>query len=407
MAEASLKLGGSWGVKEGSLLGFNDENGNYKPIPFDFTRATTATRVNRDGLIEEVQSGVPRIDFTGDGSLLLEPQRTNSITKSEDFSTTWGKTNVTVSADAAISPDGTQNADKLVETNSLDFHFVSFGTTINAEPTVFSFYAKAGERTSVSAFLSQSGNVGANFDLSAETATANGTGNTASIESVGNGWYRCIVINDGSADLNNSVRIGIQNGALDSYQGDGTSGVYIWGAQLEINESYPTSYIPTSGSAVTRNADVCNNGGDSNTFNDSEGVLYAEMSALADDGTHRTISINNTVSNRVFLQFRSSVGQVNSGVVVGGSLQGSAMNYSISQTSNIKIAIKYKLNDFALWVNGIEVGTSTGNVFTSNTLNDLSFDSGDGAEDFYGNCKEIRVYNTALTDTELQELTTI
>ena len=405
MAEASLKLGGDWATKDGSLLGFNDQNGNYKPIPFDFTRATTATRVNRNGLIEEVQAGVPRIDFLDnpDGSLKLEPQRTNSITRSEDFNITWGKNDVTVSADATISPDGTQNADKLVETNTLAFHFVSFGTTINAEPTVFSFYAKAAERTSVSAFLSQSGNVGANFDLSAETATANGTGNTASIESVGNGWYRCIIINDGSADLNNSVRIGIQNGALNSYQGDGTSGIYIWGAQLEINESYPTSYIKTSGSAVTRNADACNNA--ETTFNDSEGVLYAEFKN-EDTTNYRLISISDgTDNNRIFLGTRLTTGYIYYFVISGGSTQASYITTDLASDFT-KVAVKYKANDFAFWINGIEVSTdSSGSTPTG--LDVLQFNGGSGIWDFYGNCKEVRVYNTALTDTELQELTTI
>ena len=85
----TLKLGeGTWGTKEGSLLAYNDENRNYKPLPFDFTRAGTATVVNRSGLIETVQSGIPRIDFSDDanGALLLEPQSTNLITYSEDFS---------------------------------------------------------------------------------------------------------------------------------------------------------------------------------------------------------------------------------------------------------------------------------------------------------------------------------
>jgi hypothetical protein len=81
---ATLKLGDrKWATKEGSLLAYNDENNNYKPLPFDFTRASSATRVNKQGLIETVASGVPRIDFTdANGALLLEPQRTNLITQS-------------------------------------------------------------------------------------------------------------------------------------------------------------------------------------------------------------------------------------------------------------------------------------------------------------------------------------
>jgi hypothetical protein len=82
---ATLKLGDrKWATKEGSLLAYNDENNNYKPLPFDFTRASSATRVNKQGLIETVASGVPRIDFTdANGALKLEPQRTNLITQSE------------------------------------------------------------------------------------------------------------------------------------------------------------------------------------------------------------------------------------------------------------------------------------------------------------------------------------
>lgn len=78
----TLKFGnGQWASKEGSVLAYNDENNNFKPLPFDFTRASGATRVNKDGLIEVVGSDEPRIDFSNDanGALLLEPSRTNFI----------------------------------------------------------------------------------------------------------------------------------------------------------------------------------------------------------------------------------------------------------------------------------------------------------------------------------------
>ena len=88
---ATLKLGDrKWATKEGSLLAYNDENNNYKPLPFDFTRASSATRVNKQGLIETVASGVPRIDFTdANGALLLEPQRTNLFFPSSNSSTNF------------------------------------------------------------------------------------------------------------------------------------------------------------------------------------------------------------------------------------------------------------------------------------------------------------------------------
>ena len=76
----TLKFGaGQWATKEGSTLAYNDENDNYKPLPFTFTRASNATVVNKAGLIETVGNGIPRIDFLGNtqGALKLEPQRTN------------------------------------------------------------------------------------------------------------------------------------------------------------------------------------------------------------------------------------------------------------------------------------------------------------------------------------------
>ena len=116
----TLKFGnGTWATKKGSTLAFNDEDGNYKPLPFTTTRATSATRVNKEGLIEVVENDRPRIDYTDSakGVLLLEPQRTNLFTYSEDFSNAdWSKTNVTLVSDNGVSPDGTSNSDLIYPT---------------------------------------------------------------------------------------------------------------------------------------------------------------------------------------------------------------------------------------------------------------------------------------------------
>ena len=110
----TLNLGtdGNWAVKKDSLLGYNSENNNYKPLPFDFTRASSATVVNKAGLIETVGSGEPRIDFKDDakGALLLEPSRTNLLQYSEDFtSTEWTKNSISTPIADSISPDGSLN----------------------------------------------------------------------------------------------------------------------------------------------------------------------------------------------------------------------------------------------------------------------------------------------------------
>ena len=125
-----LKFGnGTWATKKGSTLAYNDENNNYKPLPFSFTRDSIATRVNKEGLIEVVSNDVPRIDYTdsADGVLLLEPSRTNKATYSEDFSQSfWTKSNANVVSGFA-SPDGNNNAYKLVEDATNSSHFIRSG----------------------------------------------------------------------------------------------------------------------------------------------------------------------------------------------------------------------------------------------------------------------------------------
>jgi hypothetical protein len=405
----TLKFGsGQWATKVGSTLAYNDENGNFKPLPFNFTRSTGGTRVNKDGLIEVVTNNKPRIDFLNDsnGALLLEPQRTNLALYSEQFDNAgWSKTGVGVTANDSTSPDGNTNADKL---------FNSVGTTGFASQTISlvsstiysgSVFAKNAGRNSLFVLFSGSGgSASCTFDLTTLTTTPSG-GVTAKIEDYGGGWYRCSVVFTATSTGASAFRI-----YPTSTTGDGTSGVYLWGAQLEVG-SYATSYIPTQGAiaGVTRVAESCNGAGNDQVFNDSEGVLFAEISALANDSTKRRITINNdSSSNFVQLEYRPTTNTIQVGVFNGAS-----QGYFTELISNItlfnKIAYSYKLNEFKLYVNGIQLGVTinSGSVFLNGTLKNLSFDNGAGSDTFYGNVKQIQYYNTALTDAELQALTTI
>jgi len=186
---------------------------------------------------------------------------------------------------------------------------------------------------------------------------------------------------------------------------------YIYGAQIESNASYPTSYIPNhSGTgSVTRGADVCGDAGDASTFNSTEGVLFAEIAALADDGTYRLmniIDVSNT-NNFIYLGYKNDSNTIRTRIEVGG-IASTDMEYVLSnETEFNKIAVKWKTNDFALWVNGVEVATdSSGVSFTANTLDKLSFDRNGGLE-FNGKVNALQVYKEALTDAELATLTTI
>jgi hypothetical protein len=181
--------------------------------------------------------------------------------------------------------------------------------------------------------------------------------------------------------------------------------IEVWGFQLEKG-SYATSYIPTNGEVggVTRSADAAN--GAEATFNDSEGVLYANIAALADDLTFRHITISDgTNSNIVQLRYRSTSNVLQSLLYVGGvgEVYGVTLN---DITTSSKAALKYKENDVAFWVDGFErVVDSSASTFSDGTLDTLRFERGDGAFDFYGKTKEAMTFNEALSDSELEALT--
>ena len=242
------------------------------------------------------------------------------------------------------------------------------------------------------------------FDLTNGVIITQGGSNliSANIEFYGNGWYRCSITFTAQFSFIPSY-FAVQNGSLDYYTGDGTSGIYIWGAQLELG-SYPTSYIVSnSGLDTTRVAETANNSGDASTFNDSEGVLMAEISALANDSSTRVITISDGTNNERVQLFYIGSNQIASNVTDGGVGQASMIS-SVNILNNNKFAFKYKLNDLALWSNGFKVSVDT--VATMPTgLNTLSYDNGIGASVFYGNTKQIQYFDSALNDSELETLT--
>ena len=153
----------------------------------------------------------------------------------------WVKTSLNVTANAAVAPDGTMTADKLIAVASNSFHFADQTVAMGAVAHTASAYFKAAEYTTASIFLTQLGNNGAVFDLNAGTVSSvTGTGNTAAITPAGNGWYRCSVTNNGSADIVDTVRFGPQNGSIAAFTGDGTSGILFWGGQLELGTTATT-----------------------------------------------------------------------------------------------------------------------------------------------------------------------
>lgn len=373
---ATIKYGDTkWAVKDGNTLGYNDEN-RFKPVPFDFTRNSIGTRVDRNGLIETIGNNIPRIDFTDntDGHLLLEPQSTNLVTYSEDFSEwTLGSNSTLTYESDVVAPDGSLGVYRLTNlaTSSTFIQSPSFSSS---NPLTVSLYVKS----------TGSGNDNFNFYT--------GATNISDLKTATSEWQRFDYTADGS-----SMYI-INSG--DTYASD----IYIWGGQAEAL-SYPTSYIPTNGSTVTRDAETCTNAGNSTLINSTEGVLYAEIAALSTTDGSGNISLSDgTGNNRIYIYYLvddaiSVIHNINSsGAVIN--------NFTLSDiTSYTKIATRWGNSKFSVWINGTEVLDVAASNFTSNTLDLLNLAKPDGTGQLQGKCKALTVFNTALTDAELTELT--
>jgi hypothetical protein len=326
-------------------------------------------------------TNLPRIDYTdGEGSLLLEPQSTNLITYSEDFSQ-WIPNDFTANSETTIAPDGNQ-------VNGYDFGdgfiYINTANLDGSSSYTNSIYIKANKSATIGM---RKGGAGSNFNDSAINLTTD--------------WVR--FESTSVAQTTNNGRLLLDNRAVNGY-GVADLKVFIWGAQLE-QQSYATSYIPTNGSTVTRLADVCNNSGNSDLINSTEGVLYSEF-YLDANSTEKWISLSDgTSTNRIIIYttsantFRVYVQNSNGGQVDFTS------PFTFSQYN--KVAFKYKQNDFALFINGVKLGTDTNGGVPSG-LDRLNFSDANGTTNpFIGNVKCVAVFKEALSDTELQKLTTI
>jgi hypothetical protein len=383
---------------------------------FTFTRSGNATRVNSDGLIELVSTNVPRLNYplidgvvNGCPSLLLEPQRINLVQYSEDFSQGyWSKTRIQTPYIAdVVSPTGELNAYTL-EISSGEVNGGGIFRAISVSGTnSISIFAKKKNTKYLIIGDENFNNDGVWFDLeNGLVATEYGLAN-GSIENYGNGWYKCIMTYTKTSSLSKFIYFSNIDGTSNNGVVGGDS-VYIWGAQLEQG-SYPTSYIPNFGTAlgVTRSAETCNNAGDVNTFNDSEGVLFAEISGLVESSVARVISIGEGLNyeNGIIMSFDTSDNLIKYRVRSNNVTTVDISKAGVNRTLNHKISLKYNVNDFALWIDGFKVSSvSSGAVPLS--LSKLQFsDMNVSSAPFYGNTKQIQYFPTSLTDSELETLT--
>ena len=358
-------------------------------------------------------ANVPRLDYLNSSCprLLLEPQRTNLATYSEQFNNAaYTPLNITVIANNTISPSGTTSADKVIPTTSNTFHLINSNNATSSGNYTFSLFVKAAGLSKVS--LRESATVGfyASFDLTNQTILDSSSSQTNTITSVGNGWYRITstrnyagTINLGIIPLPNSYTSG---DPMTSYAGDGTSGIFVWGAQIEVG-AYATSYIPTLGASVTRGADAASKTGISSLIGQTEGTLYGELKVTAYDpnGFIPVYLKNSAGSNEVYVWFQTD-GRIRGRVYTASAAQADIFTATGFATvgGTYKFALAYKQNDFAFYVNGQQIGTDTSGTvgatsefyFTYAQLADFSFPL---------NIDQTLIFPTRLSNADLAALT--
>ncbi len=385
------------------------------------TRTTTptanrSTRVNAQGFIELVADNVPRLDYplggiaNGCPALLVEPSAVNLTVQSENFGTTWGLVQLlafgsgsVLNTTATLDPYGTNLADFIVANTVLDQHRVEQTTVSAAGSYTFSVFLKAG---GYGFGRLRIGGIGATFNLTTGAVSSTDTGIVSSIQSYGNGWYRCI-ISKAASIANEIVRVNILQSGSGDFAGNGTSGIYIFGSQYELG-AVATSYIPTTTQAITRGVETIIKTGLSSLIGQSEGTMYAEFDVAFNNRNTDIISLDSTgTQNGFFMTIR------NSGLVQFIVRQNSANALIFQRTGAIpvginKVAIAYKNGDFAISLNGTAAQVDT----TSITMPSVAISRATiGLGQLYSLEQPVKIrssaiYPTRLTNAQLQALTT-
>ena len=393
------------------------------------TRATTATRVNSSGLIENVAVNAPRIDYSNGScpSILVEPQRTNLALQSEDFTTGWSLEGTSITSNTQIAPNGLLNADVLSELAIIDVHrtYRSATTVVANSLYTSSFFVKKNNIRYVRLVLTQNASItiwaGAQFDLDTQTFTSQvgiggGVFTSATITPFANGWFRISVVGSIPSTLmipmlvlsNGSTMLNTDTRGCPIYLGNTSNSLFIWGAQLEVGTNV-TSYIPTVASTVTRNADVITNTNASTLIGQTEGTIFADVyiTSFSNTGIFLSTAINGTAVRIELYKFTN--GKIYFDIISDtGSLAGVASISTFTNNVRLKIALAYKSGDTVMFINGNQETTVRTNTYTitgqdrvglgQNRVNGVFFN------DFINN---VALFKTRLTNTQLQNLTAL
>jgi len=386
-----------------------------------FTRASTASYFNSSGVLSSAAINAPRFGYDpitlASRGLLIEEARTNQCWPSIPGAS-WTTTNGTTTPAAAVAPDGTTAAtlfvDNAVSSQHQTVTNVNFAYSATTAYT-FSVYAKQGTAWGLQIFAGSAPfdlTTYANFNLATGTVgTVSGVGSSASMQSVGNGWYRCIFTATTTAAASTvAMALCLTNnnnaasrGAV--YVGTGT-GVYIWGAQTEAG-AFQTSYIPTTSAAATRAVDIASMPAGP-WFNAAASTLSAEfMIAYPPSATNFnciTEIDDGATNNAMIVRVQTLSGLANAAILVGGASVGTATTANgYIQNAIMKSAGAFTTTAVSACLNGGAVASAASTAIP--TVNRLLIGSG-RLNPLNGFVRRVRYWPRPLSNTELQQVTT-
>jgi hypothetical protein len=392
----------------------------------DSTSSTGAIKLYKSQLVQgssakdyyptTTRLNIPRLDYTNGScpSILVEPQRTNLSTHSENMGdASWQKYRAIITDNVINSPSGILNADKFIATSTLGTHeLVKVSTTSTATVYTRSVFVKVGEYNTFEMYEVNSAK-GQFFNLLTQTISAPLTPGVSSatsskIENFGNGWFKCSITYT-SVGLVDVLVMGLYNGSL-IFTGDNTSGLYVWGAQLEAG-SYSTSLIPTQNSSVTRNSDQISKTGISSLIGQTEGTIFTEIKLQnVDSNSVYAVLSSGSFANSILIGKESGVTPNKLLLYINASGTNILNNTSISLTSDyIKCAIAYKSGNWAAYVNGNLIASGSSTFSFSSSLDRFGF-ANDGAVSVSIDKIEVKsatLWKERLTNEQLAQLTTI
>ena len=383
MANESLIVGNSnWAVKANNLLGYavGETSGYYVPRELNFTRNSTATYTDENGIIQTAAANIARVQ---DNALLLEPQRTNLLTYSEQFDNAayildGNGVGQSVTDNYAISPDGTQNADRL-----------QLNKTGGTYSRIYQNASSGANTYALTVYMKSNTSASQNVGLRLDTTGINCVVTTS--------WQR-FTLNATVSTPQAQILL------FDSITGnDETADISVWGFQLEAG-SYATSYINTLSAAVTRGQDVCSKTGISSLIGQTEGVLFIDINItkLTDNEAIGTINSGGYASNTTFQRLGNTIQFVRNSATQSGA----SVETQIIAIGRHKMAIAYKSGDTAFYLDGSQVSTTQTQTFTNGTLSVLNLGTDAiGALPITESYNEVILFPTRLTNSEIAIMT--